>query len=550
MIITKKTKIIINKQNISKYNKILNKNLNIDDIIFVDIENSLNYKKIKVDVKCDNCQNMNNITYYSYLRNIKNYDFYLCKKCCYLKTKKTNLEKYGVEYSLQSKEIRNKLEKTNLERYGVKNTFQSEIKKQKIKSTNLERYGVENPQQSKEIRNKSKKTNLKKYGVKHPSQSDIIKDKIKKTNLEKYGVNHPMMIDEIKNKAINNAVDKKNKKIIDNKNNNILKVNNKECNYIILCNKCNKEYSIKYDLYKNRKRINTEICTICNPLNSSKSGLENQLFDFISNNIDVKRNQRKILDNKYELDIYIPDLKLAFEFNGLYWYNELYKDKNYHLNKTELCEKNGIQLIHIYEDDWIYKQDIVKSMILNKLGKTSNKIYARKCEIREITDNKLVREFLDENHIQGFIGSKIKLGLFYENELVNLMTFSKKNIDNGEFVLLRFCNKLNTDVVDGGNELFKYFVRNYNPKKITTYADRSWNQDNLYEQLGFKYEGKTDPNYYYIIDGIRHHRFNFRKDILVKEGYDTSLTEHQIMLNRKIYRIFDSGNLKFKLNSH
>jgi hypothetical protein len=223
------------------------------------------------------------------------------------------------------------------------------------------------------------------------------------------------------------------------------------------------------------------------------------------------------------------------------------------LNKTELCEKNGIQLIHIYEDDWLYKQDIVKSMILNKLGKTSNKIYARKCEIREITDNKLVREFLDKNHVQGFIGSKIKIGLFYKDELVSLMTFGKRRVamgkktsDEGEFELLRFCSKLNTNVVGGGNKLFKHFVKNYDPKIITTYVDRSWSQGNLYKQLGFKCEGKTEPNYYYIIDRIRHHRFNFRKDVLVKEGYDPELTEHKIMLNRKIYRIFDSGNLKFE----
>ena len=125
------------------------------------------------------------------------------------------------------------------------------------------------------------------------------------------------------------------------------------------------------------------------------------------------------------------------------------------------------------------------------------------------------------------------------------MTFGKK-ISDGEFDLLRFCSKLSTNVVGGGNKLFKYFVKNYDPKMITIHVDRSWNQGNLYKKLGFKYEGKTEPNYYYIIDGIRYHGFNFRKDKLIKEGYDPSLTEHQIMLNRKIYKIFDSGNLKFE----
>jgi len=209
-------------------------------------------------------------------------------------------------------------------------------------------------------------------------------------------------------------------------------------------------------------------------------------------------------------------------------------------------------LIHIYEDDWLYKQDIVKSMILNKLGKSTNKIYARKTEVRELTDNRFIREFLNKNHLQGFIGGKVKLGLFFDNELVSLMTFGKRRVamgkkisNKGEYELLRFCSKLNTNVVGGANKLFKFFVRNYQPKEITTYADRSWSNGNLYKQLGFEYQGKTNPNYHYIIDGIRHYRFNFRKDKLIKDGYSKDKTEHQIMINRKIYRIYDSGNLKF-----
>jgi len=281
--------------------------------------------------------------------------------------------------------------------------------------------------------------------------------------------------------------------------------------------------------------------------------MENQLKEFIKNNykLNIIDKSRNII-HPYELDIYIPDLKIAFEFNGLYWHNELYKDKKYHLNKTELCEKNGIQLIHIYEDDWLYKQDIVKSIILNKLGKSINKIYARKTEVRDITDNKLVREFLDKNHLQGFIGSSVKLGLFINNELVSLMTFGKRRVTMGkkgtnedDYELLRFCSKLNTNIIGGANKLFKYFVKNHKPKEITTYADRSWSNGNLYKQMGFNYEGKTEPNYYYIIDRIKHYRFNFRKDKLIKEGFDPFSTERQIMLDRKIYRIYDSGNLKY-----
>ena len=121
----------------------------------------------------------------------------------------------------------------------------------------------------------------------------------------------------------------------------------------------------------------------------------------------------------------------------------------------------------------------------------------------------------------------------------------KKSTNDGEFELLRFCNKLNTNVIGGASKLFKYFINNYNPVEITTYADRSFSQGKLYETLGFEFFGKTEPNYYYIIDGIRYHRFNFRKDKLVKEGYDSNKTEHEIMLDRNIFRIYDSGNLKY-----
>jgi hypothetical protein len=191
-------------------------------------------------------------------------------------------------------------------------------------------------------------------------------------------------------------------------------------------------------------------------------------------------------------------------------------------------------------------------MILNKLNKTENKVFARKCQVKEIDDNNIVREFLNNNHIQGYINSKIKIGLFYENELVSLMTFGdrrismgKKITNEGEYEMLRFCNKINFNIIGGASKLFKYFVKNYNPQEITTYADRSFSQGKLYEKLGFKFIKNTQPNYYYVIGRKRYHRFNFRKDRLVKEGYDPNKTEHEIMLERKIYRIYDSGNLKF-----
>jgi len=284
------------------------------------------------------------------------------------------------------------------------------------------------------------------------------------------------------------------------------------------------------------------------------SSYEKDLLNFIKKHYSGKiiTNERSILSNNKELDIYLPDLKLAFEFNGLYWHSELYTNKNSHLNKTKECESKGIHLIHIYEDDWVYKQKIVKSRILNLLG-CSEKIYARKTIIKEVT-YKASKIFLEKNHLQGNCMSKIRIGLYFQKELVALMTFGKLRKNLGQthheksFELLRFCNKINTTVVGGANKLFKYFISNFNPKQIISYADRSWtmnNNNNLYNRLNFKQVKVTLPNYHYIVNKTRKNRFLFRKDCLIKQGFDSAKTEHQIMFEQNIFRIYNSGNIKF-----
>lgn len=499
---------------------------------------------VKINVKCDICGCIKCIKYNSLIKN--NYiDNYLCIKC---KRKKNLLEKYGVE-----------------------NIFQLEKIKEKIKEINKKKRNVEYVSQSEEIKEKIKKKSIEKYGVDHHLKSNIVKEKRIITCLEKYGVDNVSKIGDIKRKKENTCY--KNfgvkyisqrdifKEIVNNKNINKLKIKYDidligidDNNFFIRCNMCNKIFDINKKSFYTRHKYNTMICTLCNPINSfSTSGQELLLQEFIKNNYDnnIILNSRNIIF-PYEIDIYIPDLKIAFEFNGLFWHNEINVSKNYHMIKTEMCEQNNIKLIHIYEDDWIYKQDIVKSRILNLLGK-SIKIYSRNCDIRLVSP-KDTRKFLLTNHIQGYVSSRHNIGLYYNNEIVSLMTFGKKrkimnysSLD-GEYEMTRFCSKLNYNVIGGASRLFKYFIKMYKPINIISYADRSWSTGNLYEKLGFQFMKKTQPNYFYIVDGIRKHRFGFRKDKLIKEGFDSNKTEHQIMKERKIYRIYDSGHMKFLFN--
>jgi len=277
---------------------------------------------------------------------------------------------------------------------------------------------------------------------------------------------------------------------------------------------------------------------------------ENEVKEYIKSlNFSIIENNRTLI-SPFELDIYIPSKKIAIEYDGLYWHSELYKDKNYHLNKTELAKSKGVKLIHIFEDEWLNKKNIVKSRLKNILGLTETKIYGRKCEIKEISI-KISKDFFNNNHLQGYANSSIKIGLYYNNNLISMMLFSKPRLGIGGkyngYELTRFCNKLDTTVVGGASKLLKYFIKKYNPNKIISYADIRWSNGELYNTIGFNKIRINKPNYWYIVDKNRKHRFGFRKSKLKKMGYDVeNKTEKEIMNSKNIYRIYDCGTITYE----
>ena len=289
-------------------------------------------------------------------------------------------------------------------------------------------------------------------------------------------------------------------------------------------------------------------CPICG--NNMSIG-ETEICEYIKElGCKVVEKDKSVLCGK-EIDLLIPEAKIGVEFDGLYWHSDEYKDRSYHLNKTDDCAKSGIRLIHVFEDEWVNKSSIVKSMLCNILNKTPIRIYARNCVVREV-EQKEKREFLKENHIQGDVSSKINLGLYFNDILVSMMCFGGTRIslgskihEEGEFELLRFCNKLFTSVVGGASKLFKHFIENYNPSSIISYCDRRWSVGEMYEKLGFEFIHKSQPNYYYIVGNNRENRFKYRKSMLVKEGYDETKSETEIMRERGIRRIYDCGTFKF-----
>ncbi len=493
------------------------------------------------------------------------------------KNKITSLKKYGVEHSSKAKLVRDKYKSTCESKYGVNNVSKLNEIKNKVKNTTLKNHGVECALQLPTTREKLKEYSILKYGVDHLTKSNEVKKQVKETLFLNHGVtnpmyskilkekqinslflNHgvtnPMKSENIRNKCVNNGIQTKFKQFISRFDNQEIDdvIDWSGDSLVLNCNVCKKNYTLSRELFILRNSKNKITCLYCNPLYKKDSYGENEIETYIKSilNINIETNNRKILNGK-ELDIYIPSHNLAIEFNGLYWHSECHVDKNYHLNKTLECEKQGIKLIHIFEDEWLFKQDIVKSRLMNILGLTPNKIFARKTKIKEVSIDES-KIFLETNHIQGSVNSSIKLGLYLGDELVSLMTFGNGRIimsgNKNEYELLRFCNKLNTSVVGGADKLLKYFIKTYHPKQIISYADRRWSQGGLYDKLGFTFIHNSKPNYYYIINNKRCYRFKYRKDMLIKEGYDINKSEHDIMLDRGIYRIYDCGAKRYELN--
>lgn len=311
----------------------------------------------------------------------------------------------------------------------------------------------------------------------------------------------------------------------------------------VKCNECGRTFEIEANSFLSGKHG-------CPYHNCNSSIKEKEIAEYISSlGITVLTNDRTTL-NGTELDVFVPDFNIAFEFDGIFWHNELYKDENYHVTKTNKCAEQGIRLVHIFEDEWIYKKDIWKSMIANLLNKTEYRIYARKCSVNEVSA-KEATTFLDSNHIQGKCGSTIRYGLYYNDELVSLMTFGKTRHFIGssrhEYELLRFCNKLNTNVVGGASKLFSHFVKEHNPMSVVSYADRRWSTGNLYKKLGFQIYNISKPNYFYVIDNKRHNRFNFRKSVLMKKyNCPKEMSEREFCNSQKWWRIYDCGSLCYE----
>jgi G:T-mismatch repair DNA endonuclease (very short patch repair protein)/DNA-directed RNA polymerase subunit RPC12/RpoP len=511
------------------------------------------------------------------------------------KIKQTNLKKYGKEWIFQTEEFINdlkekmsnkseeekldiikKIKKTKLEEYGNENY----TNRDKANQTNNVLYGGNAPTCSKEVIEKRQNNNMKKYGVKETLELQEVINKRNETNINKYGGISPLCNPDVINTRNENSLNKYGEthhmKTIEYKT----MFKERELNKFLP------------KLYEELKKKNLEIvektycgahithtfkclvcgeifetiwnsvqqyysCPKCFPRNQGFSKHEEELRKVIQDlGFEIKCNSRDLI-SPLEIDIVIESQKTCIEYNGLYYHTEKMKQVKclenpifYHSYKVDECYKKGYKLITIFEDEWINKKDIVISRLKHILGKSESKrIHARECEIKEI-DSKTKDEFLDKFHIQGKDISPVRIGAFYDNRLISVMTFSHGSLSKGiknksELIweLSRFCSHDQYIIPGIASRLLEHFKKTYEWQKIFTYADRRWSSGDLYLKLGFSGDFKPRLNYWYCKDGQRIHRFKLRKT----QNDPKDVTEKILRLSQGYSIIWDCGNYKFEM---
>lgn len=414
--------------------------------------------------------------------------------------------------------------KTLNERYGAPSIFALEAVKEKIAQTNLERRGVRNPQQCEDVRLKGRQTNKERYGrecvlpvffgdenrMKDPAV--IFQSRVTKMAKRDWG------------------------RFTDKQFTYLAILGD---NYSYTCTHCGEHH------------VHVPLGHKCECI---KRSMEADIAAEIKKlGVRIKRNDRTILGNRLELDIVLPDHKLAIELNGVYWHGEkilrtrTVDVKKYHSMKYQLAHNAGYTLLQFTDIDWTQNRSLVLSMIASKINKCK-RIYARSCELKEV-QGQVAREFLSRCHIQGPINGK-HFGLYHENALVALGTFGRNRFGKGHEIL-RLCFEHNTNIIGGASKIIKHAVKVLGITELTSYADMRFGSGNVYKALGFTQVGISNPGYWYI-DPHKNKlwsRQKFQKHKLKKllDDFDETKSEWENMIANGYDRIWDCGHKKFVL---
>jgi len=391
---------------------------------------------------------------------------------------------------------------------------------------------------------KRKKTNLSKYGVEfHSQRSDVkelikaalsskreqIRENTKKKWLENLGTETPQ----------NKHLSEECKRILSSKD---------ELEKLYLSGLSSEEIANKLECSPTLVLLNLHKYEI--KLRENKSGLEIQVSEFLNSLRIVYETNKRILDGK-EIDFLINNF--GIEMHGVFWHSSnplcnktTPKESTYHLDKFKQSTKLGIKLIQIFEDEWLNRREACESIILSSL-KLNERIFARSTEVR-IISSKEAKLFCEKYHISGGVYSKFNIGLFFNDSLISVMTFSKSRFekDKTTWEIIRYCTKKGITVVGGASKLFSKFLKEISPVMVISYSDNRVGSGNVYNALGFKKLKEIPPGYNWVVNGKRMNRVLFQKSKLKDyENFDPNKTEKEIMFEQGHRILFDAGHGKW-----
>lgn len=468
------------------------------------------------------------------------------------RSRTTCKERYGEENFAKSDLFADRLAESSMRKYGVTNPSKADSVKQKIRESQFNKYGKWYSQTD-EFKQRSVETFIRNWGVTNPMYSLEVIKKIEQQNIEKWGVPYWMMAPENQKKLHDGCINKfgvnwyssahlpaETVEIIHDPDKLIAYVlglpeQERTHNSVARLLGCSTIHLLQLtQSYGSRVR---EVFIMNPSASDAELGLRKLMESW---GVKALYNDREVI-KPWELDIYVPDKKFAIEYNGWYWHSKQSGTPvDYHQAKSRRCTEAGVQLYHIFENDWhnARKRPIIESQLRCKLLGISDRIFARKCNLRAVSIDE-AREFMNNNHLQGYRNCSVRLGLYFDNELVCMMTFGKAYLHRNTncWEIYRLCTKLNTTVVGGASRLFHAFLVNYTPNKIVTYSDYATGTGNVYTSLGFTPVSLTAPNYIWIKDGDQRSRYQCQMK-----------NEIQTMESRNYVQLFDAGNVLWEYN--
>lgn len=351
----------------------------------------------------------------------------------------------------------------------------------------------------------TRETSMNRYGVDNFAKSSLFREKSIKTSLKNYGVENPMQCAEVKQRLSDN---------------------------------CMSKFGVAWPCMREEAKLGGV---------GSDSGPNLYFFNLLKQRILESSIKREFCVEKYNYDFKVGnnliEIDPASTHNstwGIFKSNP--KERTYHQDKTKLAEKHGYRCIHVW--DWDNKDAIINILVDRPT------VFARKCVIKEL-DRDSAKNYLNEYHLQGYAKDDIRLGLFYQDTLVSVMTFGKPRYNkNYQYELIRYCAHYN--IVGGAEKLFSHFIKTYIPSSVISYCDMSKFSGKTYSKLGFKLIGTSIGKHWVSMKNGRH----ITDNLLRQRGFDQLLgseygyygkgtSNEALMLEHGFVVVYDAGQATY-----